>query len=65
MALDKSEDLIRSLITQISRVAYALETIAVRSFKAPFGSPCHACGTTLRPILGRDPCPVCHVENPR
>lgn len=64
--MEKPEDLLRDLITQVSRVAYALETVAVRAYSASCGSPCGGCGCTLySSSLPWTTCPVCKMENAR
>lgn len=63
--MEKPEDLLRDLITQVSRAAYALETIAVRQGTARV-SPCKSCGCTLKSVApDSTACEACKMENAR
>jgi hypothetical protein len=64
--MEKPEDLVRDLVTQVSRVAFALETVAIRAYSASYGPPCKGCGCTLySSSLPWSTCPVCKTENAR
>jgi hypothetical protein len=64
--MEKPEDILRDLVTQMARVAFALETVAIRAYHASYEQPCKGCGCTLRLIsLPWTTCPVCKAENAR
>lgn len=62
--MDKPEDMVRELIMQAARVAYALETVAVRQGTARV-APCRRCGCTLHGGGLDGACPACGTEDAR
>lgn len=61
----RPEDLLRDLVTQVSRVAYALETLAVRQ-GTECVAPCKDCGCTLKGAeMPATTCASCKMENAR
>lgn len=63
--MDKTETLLRELVTQVTRLAFAVEAIAKNGYQVS-GQwlPCRCCGSTLT-APSYNTCPVCMTENAR
>lgn len=64
--MEKPEFLLRDLVTQVSRVAYALEVVAHGMNAMSSSVPCRNCGCILLMVgLPSSTCPACKTENAR
>ncbi len=65
--MDKIETVLKQLVMQVSRLAFAVEEIAKNSHHASGQwNPCRCCGSTLiSPGHSHTTCPACMTENAR
>ncbi len=70
--MDEIKAMLRELVMQVARVAFAIEAIAKNGYHvsgyqiSEHQQPCRCCGSTLTaPGLSFATCPVCRTENAR
>jgi hypothetical protein len=65
--MDKLDNVLKELVTQVTRLAFAVEMTAMNgSHVSAVHQPCRCCGSVL--ILDHIPtttCPACRTENAR